>query len=66
MTGPPNMIISPMYTTSIHNKSMMITASITNEKIEKTVETKALLDSGAGGDFIDREFAKEMQLEERK
>ena len=43
---------------------MLVNASVTNEKNSKIVEIEALLDSGAGGDFI--EFTKEMKLEERK
>ena len=48
----------------IENKSMSLPISISCG--EKIIETKALLDTGAGGKFIDQNFIQQNKLETRK
>ena len=49
----------------IKNKSMMIPISILDRQ-EGSIETKALLDTGAGGKFIDQNFVLLNQLQTQK
>lgn len=60
MSSCTPVIISPVIAAKIDNKMMHIDLSVGNEK--KTVNTSALLDSGAGGVFIDSEFVKEYRM----
>ena len=48
------------------NKSFSIPIQITSEGQKKIVETTALIDSGAGGKFIDQNYATKLGLEPRK
>ena len=41
---------------------MHIPISLLGERAEKIVDTRALIDSGAGGIFIDQNFARKLDL----
>ena len=57
MSATPSITILNVVIAEIENKSMTIPISIsTNKTNERTVETKALLDTGAGRKFIDQNF----------
>ena len=47
--------------TIISNNSISLPISITDQN-EKTIETLALIDSGAGGKFISRKFAEQQNF----
>ena len=49
---------------SLNENSLLLSASI--KQGSKTVETEALVDCGAGGEFIDERFAKDMNLKVRR
>jgi len=53
---------------SIENKSFSIPVSfpIDLQESPKIVETKALIDSGAGGKFIDQNFSKALGLKQKR
>ena len=52
---PPSIYISNVLVADVVNKSILLPISFEYE--ERTVETNALLDTGAGGIFIDQNFA---------
>ncbi|KAG5645217.1 hypothetical protein H0H81_009134, partial [Sphagnurus paluster] len=52
--APPPVSLSPVITTDTDRQSMRIPISL---ETNQTIETKALVDSGAGGIFIDSRFA---------
>ena len=54
MSERPRITVSPVIVAEVSNQSMRIPVSISNDRI---IETLALMDSGAGGIFIDRSFA---------
>ena len=57
MLATPSITILNVVVAEIENKSMNIPISISTDKTnKKTVETKALLDTGAGGKIIDQNF----------
>ena len=57
MSAPPSVTILNVIVAEIENKSMTIPISILTDNTNKRiVETKALLDTGAGGKFIDQNF----------
>ena len=57
MSVTPSVTLSNVLVAEIMNKSMFIPISISTDKLkEKTIETKALLDTGTGGKFIDQNF----------
>src|SRR4051812_38075759 len=60
----PPLIISSVLVAEIENKSLLLPISILCEQQEgkQNVETKALLDSGAAGTFIDQQFVKQHKL----
>ena len=45
---------------SLNKNSLLLPASI--KQRSKTVETEAFIDCGAGGEFIDEQFAKDINL----
>ena len=45
---------------------MHIPISLLGKNTEKIVDTRALIDSGAGGTFIDQNFAKRLNLPMKK
>ena len=54
---PPSIYISNVLVAEIEKNSMLLPISISSEKNkERIIETKALLDTGAGGKFIDQNF----------
>ena len=57
MSVPPSITIDHVQVAKIEKNSMTLSIEISGESIDqKTVETKALLDTGAGGKFIDQNF----------
>ena len=52
---------------TIENKSISVPVSFSIEpkKSNKIVEIKALIDSGAGGKFIDQNFVRNMKLKKK-
>ena len=52
--------IQTMFSGLINKNSLSIPLKIKTE--EETIETHALLDSGAGGEFIDQNYAKTLEL----
>ena len=59
MADWPCLFLSPVIIPEISNQAMRIPLTITGEK---DVESKALIDSGAGGIFIDETFARKLSL----
>ena len=57
--------ISSVLLATLKNQSMCLPIRVAEGK-ERIIETEALLDSGAGGMFIDQNFAKENGLPDRK
>ena len=57
MSATPSIYISNVLVAEVEKNSMLLPISISSEKNkERIVETKALLDTGAGGKFIDQNF----------
>ena len=56
----PEVTVSPVVVADVSKQSMRIPVSITCK--DRTVETNALIDSGAGGLFIDESFARKSKL----
>ena len=57
MSAIPSICISNVLVAEIEKNSMLLPISILSEKNkERTIKTKALLDTGAGGKFIDQNF----------
>ena len=54
MSEQPGVTISPVIVAQVSDQSMRIPVSIA---IDRTIETRALVDSGAGGTFIDGAYA---------
>src|ERR1700723_2014304 len=55
--APPRLLISSVLVASVKNQSMHLPITV-GKSVNETVETKALLDLGAGGIFIDQRFIK--------
>ena len=62
---PPSISIHGVLVTEIEHNTMTIPIAISSEKNgeKRTAETKALLDTGAGGKFIDQNYVREQELE---
>ena len=61
MSNPLSTIcIQTLFSGTINKNSLSIPLKIKSES--ETVETQALLDSGAGGEFFDQNYAKTLQL----
>ena len=57
MSAIPSIYISNVLVAEVEKNSMLFSISILSEKNkERTVKMKALLDTGAGGKFIDPNF----------
>ena len=57
MSVPPSITIDNVQVAEIEKNTMTLSIEISGENIDqKTVEMKALLDTGAGGKFIDQNF----------
>ena len=53
----PSIMIDHVQVAEIDKNTMTISIEISGENIDqKTIETKTLLDTGAGGKFIDQNF----------
>ena len=57
MSAWPRITVSPVILANVSNRSMRIPVTI-----DRTVETPALIDSGAGGMFIDEQFARDNNI----
>ena len=57
----PTLCIHSVHTATINKKSLSIPIEI-NRKNNENVETLGLIDSGAGGEFIDQNYAKKQNL----
>ena len=56
-SAPPSITIDNVQVAKIEKNTMTLSIELSGENIDqKTVETKALLDTGAGGKFIDQNF----------
>ena len=57
MSVPPSITIDNVQVAEIEKNTMTLSIEISDENIDqKTIKTKALLDTGAGGEFIDQNF----------
>ena len=57
MSAPPSIIINNVQVAKIEKNTMTLSIEIPGQNIDqKTVKMKALLDTGAGGKFIDQNF----------
>ena len=57
MSVPPSITIDHVQVTEIEKNSMTLSIEISGESLDQEiVETKALLDTGAGGKFINQNF----------
>jgi len=59
----PCLDIFNVSTAKIKSNSLSISIQISGKTEKETVETLALIDSGAGGEFIDQNYAKNSGLE---
>jgi len=58
MSVSPSLDISSVYTAKIVSNSMTIPIKISGKTEKENVDTPVLLDSGAGGKFIDQNYAR--------
>ena len=58
MSVSPSLDIFSVYTTKIVSNSMTIPIKISGKFEKENVDTPGLLDSGAGGNFIDQNYAR--------
>ena len=63
MSAPPSITIDHVQVAEIEKNSMTLSIKISGENLDqKTIETKALLDTGAGGRFIDQNFVQNQKI----
>ena len=63
MSVPPSITIDHVQVAEIEKNSMTLSIEISGESIDqKTIEMKALLDTGAGGKFIDQNFVQNQRI----
>ena len=64
---PPSISVFNVLVAETDNHAMTIPITISSEKNKEneTIETKALLDTGAGGKFIDQNYVNHLNLETR-
>ena len=63
MSVPPSITIDHVQVTEIEKNTMILSIEISGENIDqKTVKTKALLDTGAGGKFINQNFVRNQKI----
>ena len=63
MSVPPSITIDHVQVAKIKKNNMTLFIKISGESIDqKTVETKALLDTGAGGKFINQNFIRNQKI----
>ena len=58
----PSLEIYSVTVATISRNALSIPIQVAIEQSEETVETPALIDSGAGGKFIDQNFAKQFTI----
>ena len=62
-SAPPSIAIDNVQIAKIEKNTMTLSIEISSENIDqKTVETKALLDTGAGGKFIDQNSIQNQKI----
>ena len=60
---PPSITIDHVQVAEIEKNMMTLSIKISGENLgQKNVETKALLDTGAGGKFIDQNFVQNQKI----
>ena len=63
MSEPPSITIDHVQAAKIEKNTMTLSIEISGENLDqKTVETKALLDTGAGEKFIDQNFVHNQKI----
>ena len=63
MSAPPSITIDHVQVAKIKKNTMTLSIKISGENIDqKTIETKALLDTGAGGKFINQNFIQNQKI----
>ena len=63
MSVPPSITIDHVQVTEIEKNSMTLSIEISGESLgKKNVEMKVLLDTGAGGKFIDQNFVRNQKI----
>ena len=63
MSASPSITIDHVQVAEIDKNTMTVSIEISGENIDqKIVETKALLDTGAGGKFIDQNFVRNQKI----
>ena len=63
MSVPPSIIIDHVQVAKIEKNTMTLSIKISGESTgQKTVKMKALLDTGAGGKFIDQNFVQNQKI----
>ena len=63
MSATPSIMIDHVQVAEIDRNTMTISIEISGENIDqKTVETQTLLDTGAGGKFIDQNFIRNQKM----
>ena len=63
MSVPPSITIDHVQVAKIEKNSMTLSIEISGENFDqKTIKTKALLDTGAGGKFIDQNFVQNQRI----
>ena len=63
MSVPPSITIDHVQVAKIEENTMTLSIEISGENLDqKTIETKALLDTGAGGKFIDQNFIRNQKI----
>lgn len=66
MSASPCLDIYSVLVAKMNGRSMHIPISLLSERTEKIVDTRALINSGAGGTFINQNFARRLNLPIKK
>ena len=63
MSAPPSITIDHVQVAEIGKNTMTLSTEISGENLgQKTIETTTLLDTGAGGRFIDQNFVQNQRI----
>ena len=63
MSAPPSITIDHVQVAKIGKNTMTLSIKISGENLgQKTIETTTLLDTGAGGKFIDQNFVQNQKI----
>ena len=63
MSAPPSITIDHVQVTENEKNSMTLSIEISGENLgQKAIKTKALLDTGAGGKFINQNFVQNQKI----